>query len=1240
MKILIDGCLLGTERPSQIATTEEEERTTGELDEAGNEITYNTNNYIAGLFRSKPYWTRAIVDRHVGDVDGGSGTLSKSNPSPRQSSRPACAYDTRSIKSAEILDNFRWISDMYWINTEHRNGPNEFFNSSQYKLANLTGIIRIDTAPDAISAQRRSFSPDLLYLNTAGRIRQEENKGRVFFNHPAPGIDLDAADSGLVPQYKRQQGKYIGVVYVNEMFQVRTGGNPGHQGYEDVRTCVALRRIFPKYRPGPFNGPRPGWLDVTPVDQWKNIEHARSNFLKINVAKPAFFRETYSVYEIYGPGSSGGHHLNERNQLIDSSGAKISWNWYNYFYGHIRLDILERLFPEKTTELDRLGIFDPATRQQILKNIISNQLWVSDPEEYTDQNSGITRVKENNVYHWTKIYDFNPEVTKGYNLNPFPVIPYYGPNIENQNVSPDPFPSTSTGSDTTFRIEPPIVCNQPLIDYTTSIPELITKDEADLLDLENKTYFDIRPKYSYYDCILENIIHLGLHEIELPSPYRGDIDLILKSGVVREEGLSQPTRQDFDDLMLTRILRADNFFELNLLERYDLPQPGILFFNGRREQILEEIAEQINDPISGINIEKIRQFAHALDSLYNFDLMKDPYNQPSPGTEALHQEEKRDRQNLFLSIFSHEQLEDIYSKRHLNSSFVEIEIGNLEKSLLAESMVFDGDDNILVKDLFFALEDSLRLSNVDFPDIGFEDFTTSSEDPYGFGSGTYNDIIKRDTEFSYVEQLAISGFNDLNNRLLTKFEFSDNIPLSNKPFSFEDWWDKVWQKTIESDNETPPAIRFARIFKMLSVQANIRRFVEGNARTYEEILEGKPAVSEVMGYVIKKFEILENDRKRFISNIIIMSNDDHDVKKVVDSQVKYGKIYQYEIHRIVAVVGNEYVYLDNKTREQHLLQLELFEIYKSIPFNMQFGIINKPSLNLFLVPSERQRVCVVDRPPIHPDVDIIPFKNNQRNIMFNLSAQGGEYHDIPIILEEDDISQFTKAALMQGLASMEFLKTRFIGDYTLGTINIWEKVYKETGNVQIPLVHFRSDDPVKRFEVFRIEDYPSSYEDFKDKKIAVLKTGAENASFMDTIEPDKPYYYIFRTEDIHNQVSNPTNVFEVELRTYGEAVYPSIKIVEMKNKYTREDTKQLRQFIEIKPAIDKQRVDIPQSAMSDDLLDNKKNNELFKIKDNTLWNRKWKLRIISKNTGKEIDINFRFQAVPKGKENKKVNLIC
>ena len=89
---------------------------------------------FAGLFRSKPYWTRAIVDRHVGDVDGGSGTLSKSNPSPRQSSRPACAYDTRSIKSAEILDNF--IFHNTWFSEDIQKVRNEFCKIFAYTKEN------------------------------------------------------------------------------------------------------------------------------------------------------------------------------------------------------------------------------------------------------------------------------------------------------------------------------------------------------------------------------------------------------------------------------------------------------------------------------------------------------------------------------------------------------------------------------------------------------------------------------------------------------------------------------------------------------------------------------------------------------------------------------------------------------------------------------------------------------------------------------------------------------------------------------------------------------------------------------------------------------------------------------------------------------------------------------------------------------------------------------------------------
>ena len=1208
-----DGCLLGTERRSQIITSEEEERTTAETDDQGNEITYDTDNYISGFFRVKPYWCRAIVDRFAGPVDRPSTIADGPHRMGSHSSRPVCGrnLNPRSAgfaASSEITDNIRWVSDMYWVNTEHREGPNEFPNSAQYEMVNLAGgEIR------TITRGHIDF-PDLLFLNSKGRY-----KGRFldYLNHPNAGLPPPPFNGSYLAR-SPQQGSTVGVFYYNKFFQVRMGA-PSSPHFDDIKTTIVLRKINSN-----------AWTQDTPIDQWKNLGEARRALIpRFESRNPSFFKETYSVYELYQT------ELDEvgSSQLLDRNGDPISWNWFNYFYGNVRLEILESLLPDVSARQDELGITG-VQKQRALKQALINRLWVSEPEEYVDQ-QGKNRVKENNDFNWRNIYNVNPTGTKGYNLNPFPIIPYFAEDVETANDNISPGSRVATGTSTDLRYSPPTISSSPYLDVTTRISDLLTKDEADVLDLENKTYFDIRPMYSYYDCILENIINLGLHEIELPSPYRGDLDLLLKAGVIREEGLSQSTREDYDLLMLTRILQADNFFELNLRERYGIPSSfAQLALFAPVDTLLEEISEQINDPNVGIDIEKIRDFARSMSGLYNFDVMRDVYG--STG-DRVHREQVRDRQNLFLSIFGHEQLEDIYSQRHINSSFVEIEIGNIEKSLLAEAMVFDGDDNTLVKDLFFALEDTLRGIPGDSPNVGFEDLTRSSEDPYGFGTGKYLDITRRDTHFSYIEQLVKSGLTDEGLGLNTEFEFSDNVPLSSYSFSFEDWWADVWKRVMRSENEVPPGVRFARIFKMLAIQTNIRRFVESNTRTYDEILNGKPAVNEVMGYVIKKFEILSDDSKRFVSNIILMANNDQDVQRVVDSQVKYGKIYQYEIHRVVAVVGNEYVYVDNMTEAQH--QNNFDEYHSTRPrFRMQFGMMNKPSLRLFLVPSERKRVSVVDKPPIHPDVDIIPFKNNQQNIMFNLSAQGGEYHAPPVILEEDDVAQFTRAALNQGLLDNEFMKVGTITEFSSFMIDQWITKFQDHGRTEIKSVHFKTDDPVKRFEVFRIDEHPSSILDFKDNKIAVLETGAENASFMDTIEPDKPYYYIFRSEDIHNQVSNPTDVFEIELRTYGEAVYPSIRIVEMKQ-YTREDSRELRQFIEIKPALDKQRIDLPASALSDDLLD-KDGSDLFSIKNDTLWDRRWKLRIISKNTGKEIDINFRFKPSTKGKENKKVNLIC
>jgi len=1283
-----DSCLLGTEE--FIYTSEESRVLTQNME--GGEVILDVENYKVGKFLSKPPEFRAIVDRkHIArDLANGTG-LASSKPCAGMAygsldmadPNPNILGDEYPITEEEIVDPLRWISDMYWVNLSHRDGSADYANKEQFKIINFSGDLR---PPPGVNFSRAKSLPDLLYLNSAGKLKIDGGivshlvnscGSRTLANRPQnPSSWLQTEiqnncaaikDPDEVNAYVHQPGKFIGVVYYNKKMNiVRNSPSTEQSSHYNTRHAILLREIY-------ADGQN-GWKRITPVNTWRNIDLPSQNGARQVMQRrrqslgqgAGFFKETYNVYEVFQP-----------RQNMGARDYPVSWNWFDYFYGNVNMDILEGLVELGLVENPQQLSNDPDERRLDLLRTLKRKMLVSDRENQFDQD-GVLRVNEKNDFNWSRIYQLNTELTEGYCVNPFPIISYWGESKVEEELPMRQIRSGQFGAaifvETTYSTLPPTNGQKIFVDLTTKVSEILTKDEADVLDLENKTYFDIRPVYSYYDCIFEKIISLGIQEYEMFSPYRGDLNLVIKSGGLREEGLSAPAREDYDDLMTARILEADNFFGLNFLEKYGLDRPGMVPLNPYdTEELLGDITEQMLDPDQALDLQKVRMFAMSLSHLYGFDIIHAPDTAPP--------EYFRDRQNIFLSLFSHEQLEDIYSQRYINSSFVEIELGNIEKSLLAESLIVNGDDTTLIKDLFFALESRLGPRETGRPDpfatqpgseitefanVGQEDITISSEDPYGLNTAAYNNVFNRRTDYSYVEQLVESALlGDEDDRdaavLETKVKFSDTINTPTAELDFEDWWAGVYERVVSNDRSTPIE-RFANVFRMLAIQSNVRKYVEGHARTYNQIVNGDPARSEVLGYVIKKFRIdPRNDTKTFVSNFIIMSNNDHDYKRFVDSQVKYGRIYQYEIHRIVAVVGNHYAYVDNMSRDQH--DHNLTQNYdrgasffrtpgdftrdesKKYQFRMQFGLINRPTLKLYLLPSERKRVSVVDRPPMFPDVDIIPFKNNQTNIMFNLSAQGGETSAPPVILEEDDIEQFFLSGLNQGLLDNEYMKARFAFGAARDFISAVEDVYRLDGaetaleESHIKSIEFKSDDPVKKFEIFRIEDiHPSSIYDFKDRKIAVLETGAENASFIDTIEPDRKYYYIFRCEDIHNHVSNPTNIFEVELCSYGTAVHPKIRIVDLSKKI-RKQKDDMRHFIEIKPTMQNQQIDLPPSGQSDDLL-SRNFVDFYKQKQNNVWNKRYKLRIYSKKTGKELDINFRFNPVVKNEENKKVNLIC
>jgi len=863
------------------------------------------------------------------------------------------------------------------------------------------------------------------------------------------------------------------------------------------------------------------------VSQWKNIREIRELMMSQNSLDLDIKYETHQLYA---------------EKFLNSP---ENWNWANYFMGHVPREYISQIIGQDSIQRMR--------------------------EEANNQAQYIG---------WRDIYIKYASTTNKANLNPFPFVPFFGDNFT-LDQSTDPVSSVS----------PPTVGRVVYQDYTTNVLDLLTKQEADVLDVGNKSYFDIRPVYSYYDCLYEKTFSSVLGENELPSPYLREVDFGFETSSRRSEGLSIPMLEDFEEQQFVRLEAADRFFNLNFYDNYDPSQ-------ATDTQVQETFAEILDGAAEG-DPEAKRELAKHMSDYYGFNI----------GNEE---------EDIYLSRYTTEVLDEIYERRYLNPMFVEMEFGSIQKSQLAEAMTFNDDDS-LVKNLF----GSLRLQQL------------SDEE----GSSV-----------SYVDQLLQSGLRTRGRGRGfrgTTTEFSDTIPLEQtRTIDFSDWFKGIFD--FYSGGGLSPAEKFANIFRLLLLKGRISRFIESRARSYREILSGVPAKNEVLGFTIDKYSIDRRGEATYLTSFHILSNNEREVEKFVDSQVKYGKIYEYRINRIVAIVGNKYTYADPDPKLSDEKSQDIVDTLRAqdpmamrastAVYRQTIGVVNMPFLQVMSVPSTIKRVAVSDRPPLYPNVDVIPFKNEQNRVLFNLSANCGEYLAPPVLLEDDDNLQFYTVAMTQGLESVQDISVDDIinQDFSLAS-----------DLTDAELIRFRSDDPASTFEVFRMETYPKSIQDFRGHKLRKDYTKSDNFSFIDGISPDKKYYYIFRTEDIHGHVSNPSHIYEVELVTFNEAVRLNVKIVEPedianKKKLERQSTRQARQFVSVKPNISQRTMQLPESGYFSDLVEMADKNEAFGEPEvERLWGKKFKLRIRSKNTGKEVDINFRFKVkVQKNEENKKVNLIC
>lgn len=375
----------------------------------------------------------------------------------------------------------------------------------------------------------------------------------------------------------------------------------------------------------------------------------------------------------------------------------------------------------------------------------------------------------------------------------------------------------------------------------------------------------------------------------------------------------------------------------------------------------------------------------------------------------------------------------------------------------------------------------------------------------------------------------------------------------------------------------------------------LQDLIKNKFRTYKDLVNGKTAYNETVMYRVAKYEGGKDGL--LLQNYYFPNSNELDVLNFIDTQVKYNKKYTYVVYAYQMVIGNKYKYQD--------LEVESYDHHAS------FRVEQEPSV--ILVENEFYSFTgkVLDDPPIFPEVDVIPYKGIDDQVLLTFNGSVGNYVAQPILINPED-----EIAI--------------------------DELRKERGLKESEPIRFKSDDHVSRFEIYRIEQHPKEYTDFEGNLLTVVETdidlktlqSATSAAFVDRIEPNKKYYYLFRAIDVHDHFSNPTQIYRVEMINDQGTIFLLKDVVELQ-KEKKFPSKKARRYIQIVPSllqsfINEKKSGFENAQSAEDL----RNKIHLGVTDETLWGKTFVIRLNSRSTGKKIDLRVVFEHKHKEKQIK------
>ena len=373
--------------------------------------------------------------------------------------------------------------------------------------------------------------------------------------------------------------------------------------------------------------------------------------------------------------------------------------------------------------------------------------------------------------------------------------------------------------------------------------------------------------------------------------------------------------------------------------------------------------------------------------------------------------------------------------------------------------------------------------------------------------------------------------------------------------------------------------------------------MEKHGRTYEEIISGTPAYSEILMFKIAKY--LTASPNAAVQEFYFYNTGDETagVQAFIDTQVKYDEEYRYDITAFAAVVGSKYQYSNVSTTEASFANT-------SFTAAASFTVDISPSIRLYEIPLFSSTGRIVMPPPYYPQSHIEQIKGVTKAMLFSFDTQVGETYEVPLSLTDKELESNTQLLSDEGRS--------FEGQ-----------------------ILYLSLSAMSGVQVYRTTMPPDSYEDFRGNLFKTLSTDADLASDLTAgavakilkQRPNEKFYYMFRALGPHGETSNPSPVYQVELYSDGGVAYPITRLYEFGLESSKTTTKTMKNLLRITPRITQALVNEQASGLIDENGNTQApslNDIVLGLEDEILFGKKFKIRITSKKTGKKMDLNITF----------------